>query len=107
MILCPRFAISAFIFANDDDRNISLLRRIYRSLNRSGLRLWVDELHVVSPPPAETLWRGRYLAAFGIEHLHLIAHFGLDAIQHAHAVTGIAAIPAQMHVGGVRSDDCN
>jgi hypothetical protein len=55
----------------------------------------------------DSLEARRDLAAFRVKHLGLVAHAGANAIENADSVAGIAAVSAQVHVGGVGPDHRN
>src|ERR1700757_1466995 len=105
MLLGPGLTIGAFIFSDDHDRNLGLLRDGRGGTNAFRIRLRIWLLHFVLVPTGPALLSQGDLAAFGVKHFRFVADALADAFEDADLIprTRIAAVAAEVDVGSIRA----
>ena len=109
MILRPRFAVGAFVFSHDHNRDASRPRQGRCVANAFGLRTRLGLLHVVLVPRCPSLFARCDLAAFGIHDLRVCPSALANAIENADLVSRsrVAAVTAQVNIRRIGPDHRN
>ena len=107
MFFRPRLTVRALVLAHHNDGDVGLSRGIRGGANAGGLRCRVGDINCIFVPRRPALLAGGDLAAFGKYDLHSRLNPLADSVENADLVpwAGIAAVSAEMNVGGIWPDD--